>query len=216
MSFLSDPEISRLLSTYGYGAVGGVIGLESMGIPLPGETTLIAAALIAGTTHALDLWLLVAAAAGGAILGDNIGFWIGRVFGYHLLLRYGRYLRLGERRILLGRYLFLRYGGAIVFFGRFVALLRALAAFLAGANRMPWPSFLLFNAAGGVAWAALYGVAAYYLGEEVKHLAAPIGIVLGVLAGIAVLASAIFLRRHEAELQQRAEQTLRSKQSRGR
>jgi membrane protein DedA with SNARE-associated domain len=214
MSFLSDPEISRLLSTYGYGAVAGVIGLESMGIPLPGETTLIAAALVAGTTHALDIWLLVAAAAGAAILGDNIGFWIGRVFGCRLLLRYGRYLRLDERRILLGRYLFLRYGGAIVFVGRFVALLRALAAFLAGANRMPWPSFLLFNAAGGVAWAALYAMGAYYVGEEVKHLAAPVGIALGVLAVIAVLAAAILLRRHEAELEENAELALCSKQSR--
>lgn len=92
-----------------------------MGIPLPGETTLIAAAVVAGTTHVLGIWFVIAAAAGGAILGDNVGFWVGREFGYWLLLRYGRYVRLTERRIKLGQYLFDRYGGEVVFFGRFVA-----------------------------------------------------------------------------------------------
>lgn len=208
MAFLSHGELPHLISTYGYGAVGGVIALESIGIPLPGETALIAAAVIAGTTHALDIWYIIAAAAGGAILGDNVGFWIGREFGYWLVLRYGRYVRLTERRIKLGQYLFDRYGGEVVFFGRFVAVLRALAAFLAGANRMRWPQFLIYNAAGGIVWAVAYGVGAYYLGKEVDRLAKPVGIGIVVAAAIGAIAFAIFLRRHEADLEDRAEKAL--------
>jgi membrane protein DedA with SNARE-associated domain len=122
----------HLIATYGYWTVGGIIALESMGLPLPGEATLIAAAVYAATTHHLNIWLVIAAAATGAIVGDNIGYWIGREIGYRLLLRYGHYVYLTEARIKLGQYLFFRHGGKIVFFGRFVAVLRALAAILAG------------------------------------------------------------------------------------
>jgi membrane protein DedA with SNARE-associated domain len=207
MSFLSHGELPHLITTYGYGVVAGIVALESMGIPLPGET-LIAAAVIAGTSHVLDIWFVIAAAAGGAILGDNIGFWIGRELGYWLLLRHGRYVWLTERRIKLGQYLFLRHGGKVVFFGRFVSVLRTLAAFFAGANRMSWSSFLLFNAAGGIVWAALYGIGAYYLGKEVSRLAEPVSIGIGVVAVAVVIACIIFLRRHEAELERRAEHAL--------
>ncbi len=149
LSFLTHGDIPRLLSTYGYGAVAGITALESAGLPLPGETTLVAAAIVAGTTHTLNIWIVVAAAAGGAIIGDNVGFLIGRRIGYWLLTRYGRYLRISDTHIKVGQYLFIRHGGKVVFFGRFVALLRALAALLAGTNQMTWPRFLAFNAAGG-------------------------------------------------------------------
>jgi len=86
----------------------------------------------------------------GDVLGDNLGFWVGREGGYRLLRRYGRYIHVEERRLKLGQYLFLKHGGKVVFFGRFVAVLRAWAAFLAGTNRMRWPRFLLFNAAGAI------------------------------------------------------------------
>jgi membrane protein DedA with SNARE-associated domain len=118
----------HLIAPYGYWTVGGIIALESMGLPLPGEATLVAAAVYAATTHHLNIWLVIAAAATGAIVGDNIGYWIGREIGYPLLLRYGHYVYLTEARIKLGQYLFFRHGGKIVFFGRFVAVLRALAA----------------------------------------------------------------------------------------
>lgn len=201
-------ELPNLISSYGYGAVAGIVALESMGIPFPGETALIAAAIIAGTAHTLDIWLVIAAAAMGAIIGDNIGFWIGRQFGFWLLVRYGRYIGLSESRIKLGQYAFLRHGGKFVFFGRFVALLRVLAAPLAGANAMPWPSFLAFNAAGAFSWTMLYGFGAYYLGNEVTHVAKPAAIAIGAGAVIAFIVSAIFVRRHEAALQARAEQAL--------
>ena len=195
MTFLSHGELPHPISAYGYGVVGGIVALESIGIPLPGETTLIAAAVIAGTTHTLDIWFVIAAAAGGAILGDNVGFWIGHEFGYWLVLRYGRYVRLIERRIKIGQYLFDRYGGEVAFFGRFVAVLRALTAFLAGANCMRWPRFLTFNAAGGIVWAVIYGVAAYWLGKEIDRLAKPVGVGIGVTAVIIAIVFAIFLRR---------------------
>jgi membrane protein DedA with SNARE-associated domain len=104
-------NLPHLFSTYGYWVVGGIIALESMGLPLPGEATLIAAAIYAGSTQQLNIWLVIAAAAIGAILGDNIGYWIGREIGYRLLLRYGHYLQLTDARIKLGQYLFSRHGG---------------------------------------------------------------------------------------------------------
>ena len=196
------------ISTYGYWTVGGIIALESMGLPVPGEATLIAAAVYAGKTHHLNIWLVIAAGAAGAILGDNIGFWIGREIGYRLLLRYGRYVYLSEARIKLGQYLFLGHGGKIVFFGRFVAVLRALAALLAGANRMSWPRFLLFNAAGGIGWAALHGGAAYYFGHALEHITKRAAFGLAAVVAIAVAVLLIVVHRHEAELVQAAERAL--------
>jgi membrane protein DedA with SNARE-associated domain len=208
MSFLSSGIVSDLLSKYGYFAVGVIVALESMGIPLPGETTLIIAAIYAGSTHQLNIWLVIAAAAAGAIIGDNIGYWLGREFGYRLLLRCGRYVGLTERRIKLGQYLFMRYGGRVVFFGRFVAVLRALAAFLAGANHMEWGRFLLANAAGGIIWTTSYGLGAYYLGKKIEDFSGPVGIALGVVAAAALIAWIIFIRRHETELEEEAERAL--------
>lgn len=188
--------------------VGSAVGIESIGIPFPGETTLIAASLYAGSTHHLNIFLVVAAAAGGAIIGDNIGFLIGREVGFRLLIRYGRYIRLEEKRVKLGQYLFMKHGGKVVFFGRFVAVLRALAAFLAGANRMSWPRFLAFNAAGGIVWASIYGFGAYALGNAINRILGPAGFVLGGIAVVAIVIAAILIRRHEQRLQEAAEAAL--------
>ncbi len=203
-----SPEHHHLISHAGYSAVFVAVAIESVGIPFPGETTLIAAAIYAGTTHNLRLGLLIAVAAAGAILGDNVGFWLGREFGFRLLLRYGPKIGLHERRIRLGQYLFLRYGGAVVFFGRFIAVLRALAAFLAGTNRMTWPRFLVFNAAGGIVWAALYGGGAYALGHNIHRLAGPVGATIGVIALAVIVAALVFLRRNEKRLEDEAERVL--------
>jgi membrane protein DedA with SNARE-associated domain len=208
MSLLSPGELQHFIATYGYGAVAGIIAAESMGLPLPGEATLIAAALVAGSSGSLNIWLVIAAAAGGAILGDTAGYWIGRKLGYWLILRFGRYVGLTERRIKLGQFLFRRYGGAVVFFGRFVAVLRALAAFLAGANDMDWPRFFLFNASGAILWAAAYGLGAWYLGKEVSRMAGPVGIGIAAAALAAVAAAAFLLWRREEELEEKAEQAL--------
>src|SRR6266849_1781838 len=161
MEFLDGAFVHHIIVTYGYAAVFLIVMLESAGIPLPGETILVSAAAYAGSRHALTPGYIIAAAAAGAIVGDNIGFWVGREFGTSLLSKWGYLIGLDERKRNLGRYLFARHGGKIVFFGRFVALLRAFAALLAGANGLPPMRFLIFNAAGGIVWATVFGVGGY-------------------------------------------------------
>ena len=177
MDWFSQEYLTHLIATYGYVAIGVIIGLESMGLPLPGESALVLAALFA-SRHDHNIVGVVAAAATGAILGDNVGYWVGREFGYRLLLRYGGYIGLTAGKIKLGQYLFLRHGGKVVFFGRFVAILRILAAFLAGVNRMEWRRFLLANAAGAILWASAVGFGAYAFGKAVLEVTQALGIAL--------------------------------------
>jgi membrane protein DedA with SNARE-associated domain len=125
-------SISHLIASYGYWAVFALVGLESLGIPLPGETALIIAGAYAGSTHSLSAWAVFAVASAGAIIGDNAGFWIGRKGGYRLARTYGPKIRLDERKLKITRYLFDTYGPKVVFFGRFTALLRTYASDLAG------------------------------------------------------------------------------------
>lgn len=208
MFHVATTQLQHFLATFGYWAVLVFVAIESTGIPFPGETMLLVAAIDAGTTHQLSIPLVIVAAATGAILGDNLGFWIGREGGYRLLRRYGRYIHFDERKLKVGIYLFRKHGGKVVFFGRFVAVLRAWAAFLAGVSRMLWPRFLLFNALGGIVWATLYGLGGYFLGEEIHRLTGPVGIVTLVLAVLIIIASLIFVRRNERQLEGRAERAL--------
>jgi membrane protein DedA with SNARE-associated domain len=203
-----DTGLTHILSTYGYAAVAAFIGIESMGVPFPGETMLITAAVYAGATHNLDISVIIAAAAGGAILGDNVGFAIGWWGGYPLLRRFGRYIRLDEPRLKVGRYIFMRHGGKVVFFGRFVSILRAYAAFLAGTNRMRWWRFLIFNAAGGICWAAIYGSAAYLLGSQFEHFSRPLQIGFGIVGGAVIVASLLVIRSQAKRLEAAAEAAL--------
>jgi membrane protein DedA with SNARE-associated domain len=202
-------QLHDVIAIHGYVVVGLIVALESMGLPLPGETTLVTAAIYAGTTHRLDIFGIVAAAAAGAIAGDNAGFWIGRRYGAELVQRYGHLVRIDEKRVRLGQYLFARHGGKVVFFGRFAAILRTLAALLAGINRMPARRFMIFNVAGGIIWAAVFGFGAFVLGEgfhRVEGRLAAIGVVL-VLAG--VVGAKWFMTRHEAALQAAADRFIR-------
>ena len=201
-------DLTHLLSIYGYWAVLVAVGIESTGIPFPGETTLLVAAVYAGNTHRLNIVGVIAAAAAGAILGDNLGFWVGREGGFRLLRRYGRYIRLDERKLKLGQYLFHKHGAKVVFFGRFVAVLRAWAAFLAGTNHMPWSRFLPSNAAGGIVWSTLYGAGGYVLGKNVDRLAGPVGIALAVIAAIIITIFLVFLKRNEQRLEEEAMRAL--------
>jgi membrane protein DedA with SNARE-associated domain len=200
--------LTHLLTTYGYWAVFLFVAIESTGIPFPGETILLLAAIYAGTTHHLLIVLVIVAAASGAIVGDNLGFWIGRQAGSRLLRRYGHYIGLKERTLKLGHYLFRKHGAKVVFFGRFVAVLRAWAAFLAGTNRMPWDRFLLYNALGGILWATLYGMGGYLLGNAVERVTGPIGII-GLALGLLLLVVFLLLvRRYEQRLEEEAERAL--------
>jgi membrane protein DedA with SNARE-associated domain len=196
--------MQHLLSIYGYFAVAGLIALESLGLPLPGETLLIGASAYAAARHGLNIWGVVAAATAGAIIGSVVAFWLGKKFGYAVLSRYGRYVWITERRIKVAEYLFRRHGGKIVFFGRFVVLFRSLAGLLAGAERMDWRRFLLFNILGALVWASVYGFCTFFFAEEVRTLAAPVSITLGVAAAIVVIGGLIWAKRHEAELEKRA------------
>ncbi|HKD94372.1 MAG TPA: DedA family protein, partial [Gaiellaceae bacterium] len=178
--------------------------IESIGVPVPGETALIVGALYAGSTGKLEIWGVIGAAIAGAIIGDNIGFSIGRYGGSKFLLRHGHKIRLDEGRLKIGIWLFRRHGGKVVFWGRFVSILRTWAAFLAGVNRMRWPRFLVFNAAGAIVWATAFGVAYYVFGDVLKRLSTAIDVGLGVVSALLIVAFVIWARRKEVELRERA------------
>lgn len=203
-----DTTLMNAINGYGAWLVGSAIAIESMGIPVPGETMLITAAVYAGASGKLSITAIVVAAIVGAIAGDNAGFWIGRTVGFRWLMRHRSKLRLTTRRLKLGQYLFLRHGGKVVFFGRFVAVLRALAALLAGVNCMAWRRFLLFNALGAIVWAGAYGIGAYVFGERLAHALSSVGVVLGIVAAVAVVAVLFLARRYERRLEDEAEREL--------
>lgn len=198
-------NVHHLLSQYGYAAVFVLVGLESLGIPLPGETILITAGIYAGTTHRLSIWGIFAVAAAGAIIGDNIGFWIGDKGGYRLLRKYGHYVRADEAKIKVGRYVFDRHGPKVVFFGRFVSVLRTYAAFLAGTLKMEWRRFLPYNAFGGVVWAAIYSFASYAAGNSINKASRPIDIGVGIAAALVVITAIVLVRRQANRLTAQAE-----------
>ena len=201
-------RLPDLVAQYGYYAIFLVILLESAGVPLPGETILIAGAVLAGTGKGLEIYAVIGTAAAAAILGDNIGYWIGRRWGLTLLLRYGPYVHLDEPKLKLGQYLFMRHGGKIVFIGRFVALLRVFAALLAGANYYDARKFLLWNALGGVVWAGVIGAAGYMFGRQVENILGPIGLSALAIVVIVGFATWRFFKAHEARLTLEAEKAL--------
>lgn len=162
--------LAQGIDTYGYWIVLLAVGIESMGIPFPGETTLVAAAVYASTNHSLNIALVIVAGATGAILGDNAGYTIGRYGGYPLLQRLLRVLHVGEDKLIYTERFFEKHGDKTVFFGRFLAVLRAWAAFLAGANHMRRRTFFIWNAAGGIIWATIYGMLGYILGNNLPLL----------------------------------------------
>src|ERR1039457_2629892 len=198
-------NISNLIVTYGYWALFGLVAAESLGIPLPGETALIIAGVYAGHTRYLSPWLIFAVAAAAAILGDNIGDWSGDKGGSRLARRYGRRVRLDERKLKVARYLFDRHGRTVVFFGRFVSVLRTYAAFLAGTSRMRWQRFLPANAAGGLVWAAAYTIATYLAGQALRQLSGTITLGLAAAAVAATAGLILLIRRQTSRLALRAE-----------
>lgn len=193
-------SVGSLVESFGYLAVFGLVGIESLGIPVPGETALILAGAYAGHTHRLSAWLIFVAAVAGAIIGDNIGYWIGATGGYRLARQYGHKVRLDERKLKVARYLFDRHGAKVVFFGRFISVLRTYAAFLAGTSKMPWRRFLVANAAGGVVWSAIYTAAAYLAGNTLSRISGPLNLVLLGLAVIAIITALVLVNRKMKQL----------------
>ncbi len=209
--FLSNTVIARIdifqilqnaLHILGYPGVTLFVMIESSGIPFPGETMLLLAAFYAAIDHQMSITLIIIAAALGAIIGDNLGFYVGHTGGKAFVERYGRYLFLKPERMKKAEEFFAKHGDKTVFLGRFIAILRAWAAFLAGVNQMHWRTFLVYNAAGGIIWAIIYGLLGYYAGRlfqnnfsKVEHLAS---IITWSLAGIIVLGVIIFVIVHYA------------------
>ncbi len=155
----------RLVETYGYGVVFLFVAIESLGVPLPGETVLVTAGALAALGHLSIVWVIVIAALGG-ITGDAAGYWIGRLGGVALIRRYGHVLHFDDAKLARVRVFFQRYGPKTVFLGRFIALLRTWAALLAGTAEMPYGVFTLYNVMGGVTWAALFGTLGYIFGRS--------------------------------------------------
>src|SRR5271166_4324956 len=158
-------NVGHLVEVFGYPLLFLVVMGESSGVPIPGETGLIAAAVLASQGK-LKIELVIALAAAGAIVGDNIGYLIGRKGGRWVLERPGRFERQRHEVLRTGEPFFERHGPKAVFFGRFVLGLRVWASWLAGATRMRWRSFAVWNAIGGITWASAIGLIAYLLGDS--------------------------------------------------
>ncbi len=208
-ALISLETLRNALSTLGYPAVTLFVMIESSGIPFPGETMLLLASFYAAVDQKLQIPFVIVCAALGAIIGDNIGYTVGRTGGYAFIRRFGRYLFLKQEHLEKAERFFAKHGDKTVFFGRFIAVLRAWAAFLAGLNRMRWPSFLIYNAAGGIVWATIYGCLGFYAGRlfhdnfgAVEQLARTIswaGAALIVVAVIVVIIIFRLRRKHRVE-----------------
>lgn len=179
-------SLTSLLHSYGYYFIFLLVGVESLGVPLPGETALISGAAYAASGH-LSIALVITAAAAGAIAGDNVGYWIGHTGGHALIRRYGRLLHVDDAKMNRLHGYFERHGAKTVFFGRFIALLRTWAALFAGAGDMPYKRFLLYNALGGIAWTVGYGMLGFLFGKNLPHLEKILGRATWLLAVLAVL-----------------------------
>lgn len=216
-ALISLQTLQSALSVIGYPAVTIFVMIESSGIPFPGETMLLLASFFAATNHTLQIPIVIACAALGAILGDNLGYTVGRTGGRALALRYGKYFFLKQEHLDRAERFFARHGNKTVFFGRFVSVLRAWAAFLAGVNSMHWRTFLVYNAAGGIIWATIYGLIGYYLGRafrdnfsQIQQYASTVG---WVGAGVIVAVVIVLIVFYQLRRRKRALATAHSKAS---
>ena len=180
--------MSGLVHHYGLLALFLIVMLESAGVPLPGETALVAAGVFASHGE-LDIVAVVVVAAAAAIVGDNLGYWVGRTGGRSVLARWS----MTAQTLPWAEGFFRRHGAKTIFLARFFSVLRVTAAWMAGASRMRWQPFFLWNAAGGICWAALVGLIAYYLGQAAADAISRYGLIGGVaLVVVAVLALLAF------------------------
>jgi membrane protein DedA with SNARE-associated domain len=195
--------VTHFIQDYGLWFLFGIVCLESAGAWLPGETALIAAVIYASNGH-LSITGVIAIAAAGAIIGDNIGYWLGREGGRRLLHRYALLARFADRVLPRAERFFERHGGKAVFFARFFGGVRVTGAWMAGITRMTWWKFLFWNAAGGIVWAIGVGLIAFYGGHAAADVVAQYGLYGGIGVVVIVVAGLVgfhFLRRgvEEAE-----------------
>jgi membrane protein DedA with SNARE-associated domain len=190
--------MTSMVHHYGLFILFLLIAAESSGVPLPGETALVTAAVLASRGD-LDITAVIVVAAVAAIVGDNVGYWIGRLGGRKLLTRIAWVERHASNVLPWSERFFRRHGGKTIFLGRFFAVLRVTVAWLAGVSRMHWWQFFLWNAAGGICWAVLIGLVAYYAGEAAARAINRYGLYAGaaifVLVAIGALALHLWRRR---------------------
>jgi membrane protein DedA with SNARE-associated domain len=195
--------VTHFFTHHGLPLLFVVIMLESFGIPLPGETALIAFGVIASQGNYAIEWVIVVAAA-AAIVGDNLGYWlIGRLGGRALFERWGVLRRYEARFLPTAERLMERHGGKTVFFGRFIAVLRFTAAWIAGIGRMGWWRFLFWNAAGGIVWATAVGLVAYYGGHAAADAIERYGLWAAVAVAVAVVLGWLTLHIGKRRLERR-------------
>jgi membrane-associated protein len=199
-------DVEHLIHIAGYPLLVLLVMSESSGVPVPGETALITASLLASKGD-LNIVLVIVLAAAAAIVGDNIGYVIGRKGGRWALERPGRFHRERLRVITTGEPFFERHGPKAVFFGRFVLGLRVWASWLAGATHMRWRSFLLWNALGGICWATTVGLIAYFLGRAAGNALQTFGL-FGLGAAALALITAIVLHRRHRRHRRRLDQAV--------
>jgi membrane protein DedA with SNARE-associated domain len=191
---LDCTAVTSFITQHGLPLLFVVVMLESFGIPLPGETALILFGVLASQGN-YSIASVIAVAAAAAIVGDNLGYWlIGRLGGRALFQRNRWLKRWSDRLLPRAERIMHRHGGKTVFFGRFIAILRFTAAWVAGLGRMPWWRFLFWNAAGGIAWATTFGLVAYYGGKAVADAIARYG--LYAAAGAVVLIALSWVALH--------------------
>jgi membrane protein DedA with SNARE-associated domain len=195
---VSIGAIIGLSNSLGY-VLPAIIGLESMGIPSPGETALVLAAILASQGQ-LQIWLVILIGIASAIVGDNIGYLLGRRFGRDVLLAPGPLHGRRLRTVAYGDRFFERHGPKAVFIGRWIALVRFATAWLAGINHMRFRLFFFWNALGGITWGITYGLAGYFGGHAAGHVLAQAGIVGLVVMGVIVVGAWLVVRRREGRL----------------
>jgi membrane protein DedA with SNARE-associated domain len=195
--------MESLVQDYGLFVLFLLIAMESAGIPLPGETALVTAGVLASRGK-LDIVAVIVVAAVAAIVGDNVGYWIGRLGGRRLLERWAWLDRHASRALPWSERFFKRHGAKTIFLGRFIAVLRVTAAWLAGISRMPWWRFFFWNAAGGICWAALVALVAYYAGEAAGKAIERYGLIGGGVI-IVLLVIGLVVGRHVRRRMLRAE-----------
>ena len=193
--------IFGISSSLGY-LLPAIIGLESMGVPSPGETALVLAAILASQGH-LEIWLVILIGSASAIIGDNIGYLLGRRFGREVFVAPGPLHDHRVRAIEAGDRFFDRHGPKAVFFARWIALVRFAAAWLAGINKMHWRTFFFYNALGGITWAITFGLVGYFGGKAAAHVLTDVGIAGAVL--LALLVVALFVRSRRRSKREQAE-----------
>lgn len=192
---LQIAAIFSVSSGLGY-LLPAIIGLESMGVPSPGETALVAAAVLASQGH-LKIWLVILIGAASAILGDNMGYLLGRRLGREVLVSRGPFHEQRARVVEVGDRYFKRHGAKTVFIGRWIAWIRFATAWLAGINGMPFRTFFPWNAFGGVTWAVTYGLLGYYGGQAVINVAERVGIIAAIVLAIVFVGGFVLVRLRE-------------------